>query len=104
LLKILTEVYMPHSNSMPGVSECVMDECTYNSNKVCHAIAITIVDGGHPMCNTFFKSSKYGGLDGTAGVGACKVAACSHNEDFECAALGIRVGHEQGKCMTFAAA
>lgn len=97
---------MLHSSIIPGVSECVIAECAYNSNKACHTIAITIGDGDHPVCDTFFKSSKHGGIQGTAGVGACKVAACSHNTDFECAAASIRIGNEQnqGKCMTFAAA
>ena len=91
---------------MSAVSECAIAECAYNSNKSCHAIAITIGDGDRPMCDTYFKSSKHGGIKDTAGVGACKVSACLHNTDFECVASSIRVGHEKnrGKCMTFAAA
>lgn len=97
---------MLQTNKMPIVSECAIAECAYNSNKACHAIAITIGDGERPMCDTFFKSSKHGGIKETAGVGACKVSACSHNIDFECSASSIRVGHEAnyGKCLTFAAA
>lgn len=97
---------MLQTNKMPGVSECAIAECAYNSNKACHAIAITIGDGDHPMCDTFFKSSKRGGTKETAGVGACKVSVCSHNTDFECGAPNIRIGHEKniGKCLTFAAA
>ena len=91
---------------MPVVSECVIAECAYNSNMACHAIAITIGDGLRHMCDTFFKSSKHGGINDTAGVGACKVSACSHNTDFECSADSIRVGIEKnlGKCLTFATA
>jgi len=91
---------------MPVVSECVIAECAYNANKSCHAIAITIGDGDRPMCDTFFKSPKHGGIKATAGVGACKVSACCHNTDFECGADSIQVGNEKnlGKCMTFAAA
>jgi hypothetical protein len=90
---------------MPAVSECATDECAYNSNKSCHAIAITIGDGESPMCDTFFNSSKHGGLNDMAGVGACKVSICRHNTDLGCGAGSIRVGseHNQGKCMTFAA-
>jgi hypothetical protein len=90
---------------MPVVSECVIAECAYNSSMACHAIAITIGDGERPMCDTFFKSSKHGGIKDTAGVGACKVSVCSHNTDFECGAASIRVGNEanSGKCLTFAA-
>lgn len=97
---------MLQSNQMPCVSECAISECAYNSDKACHAIAITIGDGDSPMCDTFFKSSRHGGTIETAGVGACKVSACSHNTDFECTAASIRVGQAQslGKCMTFAAA
>jgi hypothetical protein len=91
---------------MPIVSECAIAECAYNSKMACHAIAITIGDGDHPMCDTFFKSSIHGGIKDTAGVGACKVSACSHNMEFECSATSIRVGHEgsMGKCLTFSAA
>jgi hypothetical protein len=90
---------------MPVVSECVIAECAYNSNMACHAIAITIGDGERPMCDTFFKSSKRGGIKDTAGVGACKVSVCRHNSDFECGATSIRIGNEanSGKCLTFAA-
>lgn len=97
---------MLKTNEMPSVSECVLAECAYNLNKACHAIAITIGDGLRHMCDTFFKSSKHGGINDTAGVGACKVSACRHNMDFECGAASIRVDHEAnyGKCMTFAAA
>lgn len=91
---------------MPVVSKCVITECAYNSNTSCHAIAITIGDGERPMCDTFFKSSKHGGIKDIAGVGACKVATCRHNTDFECSASSIQIGQEAswGKCMTFATA
>lgn len=92
--------------SMPIVSDCTIADCAYNSNKCCHAIAITIGDGDSPMCDTFFISSKHGGVKDMAGVGACKVSACRHNMDFECNTASIRVSHEgnTGKCMTFATA
>jgi hypothetical protein len=91
---------------MPVVSECAIAECAYNSNKSCHAIAITIGDGNRPMCDTFFKSSRHGELNSIAGVGACKVFICRHNNSLECSMESIRVGSEQdhGKCMTFVAA
>ena len=93
---------------MCSVSECEIVECAYNMDKACHAMAITIGDGVHPMCDTFFKSSTHGGVKNqTAGVGACKVSACCHNMDFECEAESIHVGycggHSHGDCMTFAA-
>jgi hypothetical protein len=100
------EVQMLQAIKMSVVAECAIAECAYNSNKACHAIAITIGDGDRPLCDTFFISPKHGGIKETAGVGACKVSVCRHNTDFECGAASIRVGHEEnyGKCMTFAAA
>ncbi|MFA6014908.1 MAG: DUF1540 domain-containing protein [Gallionellaceae bacterium] len=97
---------MLQTNKIPSVSECAIAECAYNSNASCHAIAITIGDGDHPMCDTFFKSQKHISIQETAGVGACKVSACRHNSDFECGATSIRIGQDgqQGKCMTFAVA
>ena len=93
------------TKKMPGVSECTIEECAYNISKSCHAIAITIGDGDHPMCDTFFKSTARGGAKDTAGVGACKVSACRHNKDFECSAAGINVGSlkNHGNCLTFVA-
>jgi hypothetical protein len=97
---------MLNTNVMPCVSECGVIECAYNSNKVCHAIAITIGDGDRPMCDTFMVASKHGGTRETAGVGACKVAVCAHNTDFECCAESVVIGRaaNRGKCVTFAAA
>lgn len=97
---------MSQTNRISSVSACVIAECAYNANESCHAIAITIGDGDHPMCDTFFKSPKHIGIQETAGVGACKVSACRHNMDFECGAASIRVGHDgpYGKCLTFAVA
>lgn len=94
---------MFQKNKMPSVSECAIAECAYNSNKACHAIAITIGDGNHPQCDTFFISPKHSGAKEKAGVGACKVSVCSNNKDFMCSAPSIRVGPEknQGKCLTF---
>jgi hypothetical protein len=100
------EIHMLQTINMPAVSECVIAECAYNLSMSCHAIAITIGDGDRPMCDTFFKSPKHGGIKDTAGVGACKVSACRHNTDFECSSDSIRVGIEKnlGKCLTFATA
>lgn len=88
---------------MPRVSACSIGECAYNVSRACHAIAITIGDGKHPMCDTFFKSMTRGGARETAGVGACKVTTCRHNKDFECGAADIRIGESSnhGNCLTF---
>jgi len=89
---------------MPAVSGCSATECAYNIDAQCHARAITIGDGLHPGCDTYFKTSGHtNGRDMHAGVGACKVTTCSYNDDFECAADSINVGVTGGSvnCLTF---
>ncbi len=91
---------------MPDVSECVMVECAYNTDRACHARAITVGDGAHAACDTFFASEDHAAdRVRVAGVGACKVTTCRHNTDFECTSASIRVGrHEQhADCLTFSA-
>lgn len=89
---------------MPMVSACSATECAYNVDACCHARAITIGDGTHPGCDTFMDSSRHTrDAQRTAGVGACKVSGCSHNEDFECMAEHIDVGIRGGsvRCLTY---
>ena len=92
---------------MPKVMGCSVDSCAYNTEKSCHAMAITVGEpAGDPSCDTFFIAEKHGGvMDMTAGVGACKLADCKFNKDYECSAASISVGMQQGKpdCMTFEA-
>ena len=89
---------------MPTVSECAVTECAYNVAKACHARAITIGDGVHPGCDTFFRAAPHAhDTNRTAGVGACKVTGCTHNDDYECTAPMISVGFK-GKdinCLSF---
>lgn len=93
------------TNSMPNVKACAVTECAYNANKLCHARAITVGDGTHPMCDTYFKSpgGRSHDIAIMAGVGACKISACQFNQDFECQAAGVDVGKHQGHadCITF---
>lgn len=89
---------------MPAVNECSVSECAYNLNKACHARAITVGDGIHPGCDTYLGSAGHIRDKGiSAGVGACKVTGCSHNDDYECAASSIDVGFEGTEihCLTF---
>lgn len=89
---------------MPVVQECVVEDCTYNRDNACHALAITVGDARHARCDTFFTASTKGGDPATTGrVGACKVSSCRHNEQFECRAPGITVGYVENEvdCMTF---
>lgn len=90
---------------MPKVMECDVTQCAYNEKKKCHALAITIGDGSHPHCDTFCQSGSMKGGDMTAmaGVGACKISECRHNDHLECRASSIRVGHliDDIDCQTF---
>lgn len=89
---------------MPTIMDCDATECAYNADNTCHATAITIGAEADHRCDTFCRSSSKGGdLQIIGGVGACKVSACGHNQNLECAAPGIRVGHSGGEidCLTF---
>lgn len=89
---------------MPKVSRCDVASCAYNTEHECHAGAITVGDGTHPRCDTFFSApSKGGDEDNKAKVGACKVSQCRYNESFECTARNIKVGPavDDADCLTF---
>jgi hypothetical protein len=85
--------------NMPNVSRCEAKECAYNMNQACHALAITIGDGTHPMCDTFTDAGAKGGdASMTAKVGACKVGSCRWNAKLECSAANITVSLHEGNC------
>lgn len=90
---------------MPKVEDCSVASCAYNTDKACHAMAITVGEpAGDAVCDTFFRSATHGGvMDMTAGVGACKTSDCQHNSDYECTAAGIHVGLKgnQPDCLSF---
>jgi hypothetical protein len=91
---------------MPMVSQCSVTECAYNLEKKCHARAITIGNGIHPGCDTFFMTSGHvHEKKRMAGIGACKVGHCKHNADLECMAASINVARsgDSVSCMTFMA-
>ncbi|HEU0265545.1 MAG TPA: DUF1540 domain-containing protein [Geobacterales bacterium] len=82
---------------MSKITTCEAKECSYNRNMKCHALAITVGDMSHPMCDTFLKgSSKGGDSDSTGQVGACKVESCSHNKSLECSSPVITMGMHNG--------
>lgn len=88
---------------MPRVIDCSVTDCAYNSNSMCHAMAIT-VGSSTPLCDTFFKKERKGGaMDVIGGVGACKVESCKFNDSFECTADGIHVARhaDKAECDTF---
>ena len=89
---------------MPNVLDCSATECSYNTNKACHAAAITVGDSNCAMCDTYFKSSQKGGVqDLTGSVGACKENDCKFNNSLECQASGIHVANHMGHadCATY---
>jgi hypothetical protein len=93
------------SIEMPLVGECSVNECVYNTDNCCHARAITVGNGVHPGCDTFMGPAPSHSREKqrTAGVGACKVSACRHNDDYECMAEQITVGRasEDASCLTY---
>jgi hypothetical protein len=99
------------SIQMSVVQNCSVSECVYNAANGCHAKAITIGDMGNPACDTALclsvPAAGWGATDPrpAAGVGACKVDTCRHNQDYECTAEEISVGHRLAlvHCLTYAA-
>lgn len=89
---------------MPVVSRCEAESCAYNRDRTCHALAITIGNARHAVCDTFYEATFKGGDASSVGhVGACKMSECRHNVDLECQAPRIDVGfHEEAiDCLTF---
>jgi hypothetical protein len=89
---------------IPKVLDCEVTDCSYNTNKTCHAAAITVGDSGCAMCDTYFKFSEKGGaMDITGSVGACKENDCGYNKSLGCSAPGIHVSNHMGHadCATY---
>jgi len=89
---------------MPKVVRCEVNDCAYNTDNCCHALAITVGDEVHPRCDTFCHSMMKGGDRGAiAGVGACKVYSCMYNNGLECNSPEICVGYkgQEPDCLTF---
>lgn len=88
---------------MPKILSCEMEECSYNTNKECHALAIT-VGSSCPTCDTSYRASDKGGVADTIGsVGACREEDCKYNFSLECTASGIKVGmhSDHPDCLTY---
>ncbi len=97
-------VVMELTIDMPMIRHCDASECSYNLQSACHAKAITIGDETTPACDTFLNATGHvKNATIRAGVGACKVAGCNYNADFECSAQSISVSHSGGQslCMTY---
>lgn len=95
---------------MSQIKKCDAQECAYNKERQCHALAITVGDSrsqsqSHPMCDTFTAMSQEAGDANTTGfVGACRAADCEYNGNLQCQAGQIDVGaHKQmdWDCQTY---
>jgi len=93
------------TTSLPIISTCSAEGCSYNHDHDCHAAAITVTGAG-AGCGTFLEGSAKGGAEETGHVGACHRADCVHNDALECGAAGIEVGSERdvADCLTYAPA
>ncbi|WP_234042572.1 DUF1540 domain-containing protein [Streptomyces marianii] len=92
---------------LPVINECTAENCAYNTDHTCHAVAITIGDIHDPVCDTYVSADAKGGEPSATGrVGACKMADCRHNIGLECHAPAITVGyqHDEIDCLTYAPA
>lgn len=94
--------------TLSEVSACEALNCTYNTNRRCHAPAITvgstIGSAVHlPVCVSFLPDDQHFVPLPVAGVGACRVLACAHNCERSCHAGAIKVAviGDEPTCATF---
>lgn len=89
--------------TLPIVSTCSVDGCSYNHDHDCQAGAITLV--GSSACGTYVDAGTKGGSDQTAHVGACHRTDCTHNVSLECTADGVEIGAgaDVADCLTYSA-
>lgn len=86
------------------IQQCDAEECVYNIGNRCHALAITVGGEGDHMCDTFCCGRTKGGSPSAVGmIGACKSTQCKFNEDFECCADMVQVGHwgKEIDCLSY---
>jgi hypothetical protein len=95
---------MKVKENMPEITQCEATSCAYNREKTCHALGITVGGGLDHRCDTMCQAAIHTQRMGEAGVGACKVITCVHNDDLECQADEVRIGMHKGQaeCLTFA--
>jgi hypothetical protein len=90
---------------MPKVKICDTTDCVYNTDRKCHALAITVSSGSNPECQTYMAGDyKSGDPKVIGGVGACHAESCEYNRDLMCHASSIDVGErmeEEAACLTF---
>ena len=87
----------------PEVGKCEVDGCTFNKDKTCRALSIS-VGGPHQECDTFILGNNKTGSDGATSVGACNVPGCNYNKNSRCHSEGINLAWHgnHADCMTFA--
>ncbi len=89
---------------MPFIIGCDAEDCSYNRNKECHALAVTIGVSGLPQCDTYASLTGKGGAAETFGtVGACREALCTFNESLECASAAVLIRLRNGRpnCIAY---
>jgi len=88
--------------SLPIVSTCSVEGCSYNHDHDCHAGAITVMEET-AACGTYFAEGGKGGVEATGQVGACHRTDCLHNSALECTAESVVVGTagDVADCLTF---
>ncbi len=89
---------------MPEIRQCEAEDCAYNRDRRCHALAITVGDEGCPCCDTYCEEADEAGDPRATGrVGACHSANCAYNSKLECSAPAIAIGmeHQHPDCATF---
>lgn len=90
--------------SLPIVSTCSVEGCSYNHDHDCHAAAITVLgSNGTSACGTYVEEAAKAGIRTTAQVGACHRADCVHNSSLECSAASVEIGPgaDVADCLTF---
>jgi hypothetical protein len=91
--------------SLPIITTCTAEGCSYNHDHDCHAAAITVL-GHDAACGTYVVNGHKGGVDAAGHVGACHRADCRHNTALECTADHVEIGAGQdvADCLTYAPA
>lgn len=91
--------------SLPIISTCSVEACSYNHDHDCHAAAITVMEVT-AACGTYYAADGKGGVERTGRVGACHRTDCVHNSLLECTAEGVEIGtgDDVADCLTYATA
>ncbi|MGE5173297.1 MAG: DUF1540 domain-containing protein [Betaproteobacteria bacterium] len=92
------------AKKMPFIIGCDAENCAYNRDKECHALAITVGVSGLPRCDTYTSLSGKGGVAESFGsVGACREELCTFNDSLECTSAAVLIRMRNGRpiCIAF---